>query len=99
MAQIFNVSLNYAELMKKAKEAHSAFTRSKAGTPYVSLTIFVNDVPDQYNNDVKVTLNSSKAKKSQEATCYVGNGSTNSGSKKSSYKQAASDPVDDGLLF
>lgn len=94
MSQIFNVSLNFAELIKKAKEAHSSFTRSKNGTPYVALTIFINDAPDQYNNDVKVTLNSSKAKKANEPTCYVGNGSTNSGSKKASHKPDAP-PVDD----
>jgi hypothetical protein len=97
MAQIFNVSLNYAQLMHAAKSAHSAFTRSKAGTPYVSLTIFVNDVPDQYSNDVKVTLNSSKAKKQNEGTVYVGNGSTNSGSKKSSHKQTGA--KEDDLPF
>lgn len=95
MSQIFNVSLNFAELMKKAKESHSAFSRAKSGVPYVALTVFVNDVPDQYNNDVKVTLNSSKAKKASEPTCYVGNGSTNSASKKSTVAKGSDMPVDD----
>lgn len=96
MANIFNVSINYAELMAKAKAAHSAFTRSKAGTPYVSMTIFVNDTADQYGNDVKVTLNSTKAKKLAEGTVYIGNGSTNSGSGKNSHKaKADQQPVDD----
>jgi len=81
--------------MAKAKAAHSAFTRSKAGTPYVSITIFVNDSPDQYGNDVKVTLNSSKVKKLSEGTVYIGNGTTNSGSRKASHRPAEEQQKDD----
>lgn len=94
MAQILNVSLNFAELMAKAKAAHSAFTRSKNGTPYVALTIWLNDTPDQYGNDVKITLNSSKAKKESEGMIYVGNGSTNKASGKRRQTENIA-PVDD----
>lgn len=79
--------------MAKAKASHSAFSRSKNGTPYLSLTIFVNDSPDQYGNDVKVVLNSTKAKKLSEGMTYVGNGTTNSGSGKASHKAKNQEPA------
>ena len=94
MAQILNVSLNFAELMARAKASHSAFSRSNSGVPYLSLTVWINDSPDQYGNDVKVTLNSSKAKKESEGMIYVGNGSTNKASGKKQNQSTAA-PVDD----
>lgn len=95
MSQIINVSLNFAELMARAKVAHSAFSRSKGGIPYVGLTIWLNDTPDQYGNDVKITLNSTKAKRNSEGMIYVGNGSTNKASGKKQNNSASAASVDD----
>jgi hypothetical protein len=75
--QLINVSIDFAELLAKAKAAHSAFTRGKKnGKPYLALTIWVNDDVDQFGNDVAVQLNSSKEKKSAEGIIYVGHGRT-----------------------
>lgn len=75
MAQLINASIDFTELMLKAKAAHSAFTRGKKnGKAYVSLTIWVNDEPDKYGNDAAIQLNSSKEKRSTEGTVYVGHG-------------------------
>jgi hypothetical protein len=101
MAQVLTVSLDFSQLMELAKKAHSAFSRGKNGRAYLSLSIWVNDTPDTYGNDVKATLNSTKAKKDSEGLTYVGNGRTPAMKTNSKVATGSGDrdSVDDDLPF
>jgi hypothetical protein len=73
MKQVLSVSIDLTKIPEE-----KILTVDKEGKPFskgqkfVKLKIFVNDEKDQYGKDIKVTLE--KAKDSQEATIYVGDG-------------------------
>jgi hypothetical protein len=99
MAKLINASIDFSELMAKAKAAHSAFTRGKKnGKPYLALTIWINDEVDKFGNDVAIQLNSSKEKKSTEGVVYVGHGRTG-GAKLNKTNAAPVEEYKDDLPF
>lgn len=79
MSTLINLSLCLTDLIDLANKGHSAFSRSqKNGKVYVNLTQWINDEPDQYNNNASVQLNPHKDKRDADIAafgkCYVGNG-------------------------
>jgi len=99
MAQLINASIDFAELIAKAKAGHSAFTRGKKnGKPYVALTIWVNEETDKFGNDVAIQLNSSKEGNATEGIVYVGHGRTG-GRKIKKSDAVANEPYLDDLPF
>lgn len=59
---MYSISLNYSELKKIEKFV------SKNGNEFISVTMFINDVPDKFNNTIQL-----KAKHGNEFI-FVGNG-------------------------
>jgi hypothetical protein len=59
---MYSISLNFSELKKIEKFI------SKNGNEFVSVTMFINDVPDKFNNTIQL-----KAKFGNEFI-FVGNG-------------------------
>lgn len=75
MSQLLNVSICLTDLVAKAKEGHSAFTRSeKNGKVYVNVRQWVNDEEDTYGNVSSLLLNSKEDKREAEGKFYIGNG-------------------------
>lgn len=79
MSQLLNGSICLTDLIERAKQGHSAFTRAKNGKVYFSFTQWVNDKPDQFDNHSSFQLNSSKEKREEEKfnnggkPIYIGN--------------------------
>lgn len=99
MSQIINGSLCLTDLLSKAKEAHSAFTKASNGKIYANVTIWVNDEEDKFGNTVSVQLNSTQEKRESEGKVYVGNGKPN---KKKEPEAVKADDLDtdlEGLPF
>jgi hypothetical protein len=76
------------DLNKIDKEKH--LYKGKKGL-YLDLDVWINDTPDQYDNDASVSINQSKEQRENgESKVYVGNGKKLFGWGKSS--EATSDP-------
>ena len=74
MSILLNGSIDLTLLIEKAKEKHSAFSKSeKNGNIYVNITQWVNDEPNQFGQHSSLLLNSSKEKKEAEGKVYFGN--------------------------
>lgn len=78
MSTALNCSICLTDLVDMANKGHSAFTRSeKNGKIYVNVTMWINDEPDQYQNNGSFQLNPHKDKKEADVAkfgkCYVGN--------------------------
>ena len=74
MSILLNGSIDLTLLIEKAKEKHSAFSKSeKNGHIYVNITQWVNDEPNQFGQHSSLLLNSSKEKKEAEGKVYFGN--------------------------
>ncbi len=91
MSKLINASICFTDLMDLAKKPHSAFTRAKNGKAYVSLQIWLNDEPDQYDHDVSIMMNSKKESREVEGKVYIGNGKTSTFGQ-SEPKQEKPDP-------
>lgn len=59
---MYSISLNFSQLKKLEKFI------SKNGNEFVSVTMFINDIPDKFNNTIQL-----KAKAGNEFI-FVGNG-------------------------
>ena len=68
-----NGSICLTDLIQKAKEQHSAFSKAANGKIYVNFTGWVNDNQDNYK-DFSMQLNSAEGKKESEGTVYIGSG-------------------------
>jgi hypothetical protein len=68
-----NGSICLTELIEKAKQQHSAFSKAQNGKIYVNFTGWVNDNKDHYQ-DFSIQLNSTKEKSEAEGKVYFGNG-------------------------
>lgn len=66
-------SLCLTDIVEKAKQGHSAFTKAKNGKIYFNILQWINEEADQYQNNSSYQLNSSKEKKEEEGKCYIGN--------------------------
>lgn len=73
MAILLNGSICLTDIIDKAKEKHSAFSKGKNGKIYVNITCWVNDEPNQFGQHASLLLNSSKEKKDDEGKVYIGN--------------------------
>lgn len=73
MNQLFYGSICLSDLIEKAKTKHSAFTKAQNGKIYVSVNVWLNQVPDKYGNIMSVKVNPSKEKKDIEEGFYIGN--------------------------
>lgn len=73
MAQMFTGSICLTDILEKAKEKHSAFTRAGNGKIYINVVTWLNDEPDKFGHVMGHQLNSSKEKKEAEGKFYIGN--------------------------
>lgn len=91
MSQTLNVRVNLSRILKdKVYEGKSG--------KLVDLTLYVNDEPDQYGNDVSVMMSQTKEERESKAPKqYIGNGKTLD--LILGKKNAQEAVVDDGLDF
>lgn len=66
-------SLCLTEIVEKAKQGHSAFTKAANGKIYFNILQWLNSEPDKFGNQSSIQLNSKKEKKDEEGKCYIGN--------------------------
>lgn len=97
MSQLINGSICLTDLIAKAKEQHSSFSKAANGKIYANITMWVNDKADTYGNTVSLQLNSTQEKREAEGKVYIGNGKP--AKKKEPEPVAESDlaGIDDGL--
>jgi hypothetical protein len=99
MSQLINGSVCLTELIAKAKESHSAFTKASNGKIYANITIWVNDEPDIYGNIVSLQLNSTQEKRAAEGKVYIGNGKPSKKKDPEPVTAADVQGLDDDLPF
>ena len=66
-------SLCLTEIVEKAKQGHSAFTKAANGKVYFNFLQWLNSEPDKFGNQSSLQLNSKKDKQDSEGKCYIGN--------------------------
>jgi hypothetical protein len=93
MSERINASICLSDIGEKVKQGHSAVTVGKNGKKYLNVTIWINDAPDKYDNDVSIQLNSKQESREAEGKVYVGNGKT---SRLPGVTGMAAAPVSDG---
>ncbi len=99
MSQLINGSICLTDLIAKAKESHSSFSKAANGKIYGNITIWVNDEPDQYGNTVSLQLNSTQEKREAEGKVYVGNGKPAKKKDPEPVSSADTAGLDDDLPF
>jgi hypothetical protein len=68
-------SMCLTTLIEKAKEGHSAFSKSsKDGKVYFNYAEWINNEPNEFGQHSSVLLSSQKDKKEEEGKTYIGNG-------------------------
>lgn len=74
MSKLLNGSICLSDLIKKAKQKHSSFSKSeKNGKIYCNINIWLNDETDIFGNTVSIQLNSKKELREKEGKIYIGN--------------------------
>lgn len=73
MSKLFTGSICLSDLITKAKEGHSAFSKANNGKMYVNIKMWENDQPDKFGNTISIQLNSTQEKRESEGTFYIGN--------------------------
>ena len=76
MSNRINASLNLTKIGEAVRAGHSAVKTDSKGNKYLAVTLWINDSPDQFGNDVGIQLNSTQEKREAEGKVYVGNGKT-----------------------
>jgi len=66
-------SLCLSEILAKAKEQHSAFTKAQNGKVYFNILVWENDTPDEYGNHFSIQLNAKKDAPEEQKKKYIGN--------------------------
>lgn len=75
MSEFILGSICLTTLIEKAREGHSAFSKSpKDGKIYLNYAEWINDEPNEFGQHSSILLSSSKDKKDQEGKIYIGNG-------------------------
>lgn len=87
MSQLFYGSICITDIIEKAKQKHSAFTKGNNGKIYLNISAWLNDAEDKYGNIMSLLMSSKKEMKEAEGKIYIGN------CKKSEFKEPA--PLDD----
>lgn len=68
-------SICLTTLIEKAREGHSAFSKSpKDGKVYFNYAEWINDEANEFGQHSSILLSSSKEKKEEEGKVYIGNG-------------------------
>ena len=73
MSTLLNGSLCLTEILEKAKQSHSAFSKAANGKIYFNVSIWLNDEADKYGNTCGIQLNSKKDNRDAEGKVYIGN--------------------------
>lgn len=93
-------SLCLTDIMAKAKEAHSAFSRSeKTGKAYFNVVVFQNDEPDQFGNDFSIQLGVKQDAPESEKKIYIGNMKYQNSSGRIAQSTVRQNSADDDLPF
>jgi hypothetical protein len=71
--QNFFGSICITDLVEKAKERHSAFSKAKNGKIYANVSMWVNEEEDKFGNLVSLAINPSKERKDVDKKVYFGN--------------------------
>lgn len=87
MSKLRNISICYTDLVALGKAGHSAFSRHKNGKIYLSVSVWDNDKPNEWGQDVAMQLN--PAKDSEDKKVYVGNGKIIKFDNSANYNSAA----------
>lgn len=75
MSEFILGSICLTTLMEKAKQGHSAFSKSpKDGKVYFNYAEWINDDPNEFGQHSSLLLSSHKEKKEIEGKVYIGNG-------------------------
>jgi hypothetical protein len=82
MSQRYNASIDVTKLVNtlNLQGGHSAFKVGKNGSMYASVTLWMNDEPDQFGNVISFQLNSTQAGQAADLAktggkpVYIGNG-------------------------
>lgn len=75
MSEFILGSMCLTTLIEKAKEGHSAFSKSpKDGKVYFNYAEWINDEANEYGQHSSILLSSSKDRKEIEGKVYIGNG-------------------------
>ncbi len=86
MSKLFKGSINFSELERLVKNAHSCVYNSKNGVTYINVNGWLNDEPDKFGNILSVQASTKK----DEARIYVGNFSNNKSDANGMQKQTNS---------
>lgn len=73
MSQLFYGSICITDLIEKAKEYHSAFSKGNNGKIYCNISVWLNDAEDKYGNILSLLLSSKKENREKEGKIYIGN--------------------------
>lgn len=73
MNQLFSGSICLTDLIEKAKQGHSAFSRSQNGKVYFNILIWENEEIDKFGNIMSIQLSSKKENRDKEGNIYIGN--------------------------
>lgn len=73
MSQNFYGSVCLTDLIAKAKQGHSSFTKAQNGKIYCNVTVWLNDDEDKYGNVMSIQANSTKEMATREDKFYLGN--------------------------
>lgn len=73
MNQLFGGSICVTDLLDKAKEGHSAFSKAQNGKVYCNVLIWLNEEFDKFGNKMSIQLSSSKEMRDKEEKKYIGN--------------------------
>lgn len=73
MNQLFYGSICLTDLLEKAKQKHSAFSKAQNGKIYVNVNVWLNSEKDKFGNVMSIKVTPSKEKKDIEEGFYIGN--------------------------
>jgi hypothetical protein len=101
MSTLLTGSICLTDLIEKAKQKHSAFSKANNGKIYFNFSQWINDEPDNYGNHSSIRLNSKKDQAEAEGKVYIGNAKKYEQKEPEpiSSQDAASLPKDDDLPF
>jgi len=73
MGKMITGSLCLTDILARAKEGHSAFSKGANGKIYFNVLQWENDERDKYGNDFSMQLNAAKDAPEVERGLYIGN--------------------------
>ena len=73
MNQLFGGSICLTDMIEKAKQGHSSFTKATNGKVYCNILTWLNEEKDKFGNVMSHQLSSSKDMRDKEEKFYIGN--------------------------